>query len=69
MKWKNKICWKCNTLHAGMRECPLCHLPLYDFCSSPGCGYPDGKPCIGCGRVVPAGTPHFIDRVKERQPA
>jgi hypothetical protein len=21
-------------------------------CSKPGCGYPDGKPCIGCGRIV-----------------
>lgn len=21
-------------------------------CSKPGCGYPDGKPCIGCGRTV-----------------
>lgn len=21
-------------------------------CSHPGCGYPDGKPCHGCGRIV-----------------
>lgn len=22
-------------------------------CSTPGCGYPDGKPCIRCGFVAP----------------
>lgn len=21
-------------------------------CSTPGCGYPDGKPCINCGLVI-----------------
>jgi hypothetical protein len=21
-------------------------------CSKPGCGFPDGRPCIGCGRIV-----------------
>ena len=21
-------------------------------CSTPGCGIPDGRPCIGCGRIV-----------------
>jgi protein gp37 len=21
-------------------------------CSKPGCGYPDGRPCIGCGRII-----------------
>lgn len=24
-------------------------------CSTPGCGYPDGKPCIGCGLVISHG--------------
>jgi hypothetical protein len=22
-------------------------------CSQPGCGYPDGKPCHGCGLIIP----------------
>jgi len=25
-------------------------------CSTPGCGFPDGKPCIGCNRVVSHGV-------------
>lgn len=30
-------------------------------CSKPGCGYPDGRPCIGCGRVVQPGTDiHYL---------
>ena len=23
-------------------------------CSAPGCGYPDGKPCIHCGLIIAA---------------
>ena len=28
------------------------HADFQRNCSTPGCGYPDGKPCIGCGFVV-----------------
>ena len=30
------------------------------YCSSPGCGFPDGRPCIGCGKVVTPKTQEFV---------
>lgn len=31
-------------------------------CSKPGCGYPDGKPCIGCGRIE---YPHSAEQIQK----
>lgn len=34
-------------------------VPLIDkskWCSTPGCGFPDGKPCLGCGLTVSHGV-------------
>lgn len=29
-----------------------CNVRVIQRCSKPGCGYPDGRPCIGCGLIV-----------------
>lgn len=30
------------------------------FCSHPGCRYPDGKPCHGCGVIVQPGKAEMV---------
>lgn len=60
----------CQVSHGMCRRCLETHTPTEVYnaleaqyntiaCSKPGCGYPDGKSCIGCGLVVEPPSPLF----------
>src|SRR5579872_4416578 len=54
---KPRICvCKCHEgYHNDHGECirkSVCGCKGIQLCSKPGCGYPDGRPCIGCGLIV-----------------